>query len=247
MTLMTQLTDYQCLKQQQSEQIEAGLQHLNQEITQQLEPLLQQEQKLLDAQAIALASLRAAIEMDTRCLLHTPQFKQFVEQLVEDRTLLLFRSNRTWVVTTEPTTWLLTTLPFPLEIIHYETIRDDHAYDDENYYTDYRYNLTAQFGCWQKKIDISTASLSPGNPMSYYESSICTQHHDVAYALLEQGDRSSESFSQHEFSQLNLAQEQTIQLKQEMSCLLAFVGNLFNLRSRVECFRYPQRCTVAID
>ncbi|PSB24996.1 hypothetical protein C7B82_24870 [Stenomitos frigidus ULC18] len=65
----------------------------------------------------------------------------------------------------------------------------------------------------------------------------------MAYCLLEAERYLPEPLSQPEFLPLTLDESQVVQLKQEISCLLAFVGDLLNHHSRVERFRYPsQRC-----
>lgn len=241
-SLSIQLTAYEALRQQHTEQMDGALQHLYDYMTRQLEQLQEQEQALLEAQTVVVSSLRSTVEADARCLLLTPEFEQFVQRLIADRPRFPFLANRIRLLTPEPQDWLLKTQPLPLEMMRYEAVCDESAYNDENYYTDYRYELTARLGSWQKTISISTASLHPGNPMSYHIKSLRSQHHDVAYRLLEADLYRLKQSAEPDFPELNLDVEQVVQLKQEMSCLLAFVGDLFNLYSRVERFCYPYEC-----
>ena len=240
-SIQEQLVSYQVLQQQQFEQMGEALRHLHAGIAQQLEQLRQQEQALLEMQSTALAPLRSAVKADARCLLPTPQFEQFVVALLEEGSRHLFGSNRLSQVTVDPTTWLLATQTLPLAILSYELLRDESAYNDESYYTDYRYQLTARLGEWQQQVEASTASVHPGNPMSYYVKGLSSQHHDVAYRLLEADRDRPNADPQEEFADLNLEAGQGVRLKQEIGCLLTYVGNLFNLHSRVEHFRYPQQ------
>ena len=239
--LNTQLAAYQTLLQQQREQVTPALGQLHQQISQQLGALQQQEQALLDAQRISLEPLRSTIAADARCLLPTDSFGQALLTMLEERRVYGLLSLRSLTLEVDSTNWLLGTLPVPLEILTYETLRDDGAYNDENYYTDYRYHLTARLGVWQKTLEISTASLHPGNPMSYYLRSLSSQHHDVVYRMLGEEYNRPEPIPQPAFPDLLLSDEQALQLKQELSCVLAFVGDLFNIQSRVEHFRYPQQ------
>ncbi|MCY7322932.1 MAG: hypothetical protein LH660_14310 [Phormidesmis sp. CAN_BIN36] len=242
MTLLSpQLAAYQTLRQQQRDQIDPALGHLHHHIDQQLNELQQQEQALLDAQGMALEPLRSIISADARCLLPTDSFGQSLTTLLKHRRVYGLRSLSSLTLETDLNNWLLGTLPVPLEIVAYETLRDDGAYNEENYYTDYRYNLTARLGRWEKTLSISTASLHPGNPMNYYLRDLSSQHRDVVYRLLGEEYCRPEVIPQPEFPDLALTDEQVLQLKQEMSCLLAFVGHLFNLQSRVEHFRHPQQ------
>ena len=107
------------------------------------------------------------ISADARCLLPTDPFGQALLIMLEERRVYGMMSLRSLTLEADFTNWLLGTLPVPLEIVTYETLRDDGAYNDENYCTDYRYPLSARLGVWQKTLEISTASLHPGNPMSY--------------------------------------------------------------------------------
>jgi hypothetical protein len=234
-----QLATYEILRQQQFEQIDGALQSLHDQIASQLEHLRQQEQTLLDTQISTLALLRPTIGADARCLLPTPQFGQFITMLIASRDRSLPSLDRTLRVTENPMGWLLATVPVPLEVLNYEQIQDDWAYNDENHYTDYRYELTARLGLWQKTVDASTASLHPGNPIRYYLKDLRSQHYDVSYRLLDADRYLQEPVPQPEFPELHLDEAGVVQLKQEISCVLAFVGNLFNIHSRVEHFRYP--------
>ena len=78
--------------------------------------------------------------------------------MLEERRVYGLMSLRSLILEVDSTNWLLGTLPVPLEILTYETLRDDGAYNDENYYTDYRYHLTARLGVWQKTLEISTGA-----------------------------------------------------------------------------------------
>lgn len=196
---------------------------------------------LLCYSTLNLGHTPATIAADARCLLPTDSFGQALLIMLEERRVYGMMSLRSLTLEADFTNWLLGTLPVPLEIVTYETLRDDGAYNDENYYTDYRYHLTARLGVWQKTLEISAASLHPGNPMSYYLRSLSTQHHDVVYRMLGEEYNRPEPIPQPAFPDLLLRDEQALQLKQEISCVLDFVGDLFNIQSRVEHFRYPQQ------
>lgn len=235
----TALTTYQVLKQQHREQMERSLQALHNQISEQIAQLHEQEQGAIEAQAAAFAALRPQIEADARCLLSIEEFIEFVGLRLADHPLLSWEADRLSQVDADPATWLLATQPLPLRILDYDTLRDDSAYNDETTYTDYRYQLTAQLGAWQQTIEVSIASVHPGNPATSQGSSLSDQHNDVAYHLLKPHRYRAESLLSPEFVELNLDAEQTSQLKQEISCLLAFVADLFNPNECVDRFCYP--------
>lgn len=236
----TALTAYQALKQQHRAQMERSMQALHHQIAQQIAQLHEQEQHAIAAQAAAFAALRPQIEADARCLLSIAEFADFVTQRLADRSLLSWEADRLSQVAADPATWLLATQLLPLQILGYETLRDDSAYNDETTYTDYRYQLTAQLGTWQQTIEVSIANVHPGNPATSHSSSLSDQHNDLAYHLLK-SHRYRVEPPRPEFVELNLDGEQTTQLQQEMSCLLAFVGDLFNSNECVDRFCYPQQ------
>ncbi|BAU16109.1 hypothetical protein LEP3755_66760 (plasmid) [Leptolyngbya sp. NIES-3755] len=238
MTLTDALIAYDRLRQQHSQQIDPALQALHTQIEQQISELQAEEQGYLDAQNAALSSLRPQIEADARCLLSTQPFIAFVLERTTQRSQ--YRLGERLPVDPDPQQWQLAMQPLPLQIVGYEQQRDDHAYNDENHYTQYSYEMTVQLGSWRKTIDVDTASLSPGHPMRYQRDDIDAQYYDVAYRLIDIDRYRAVVPTESEFTELQLDAEQVRQLKEEMSYLLAFVGDLFHLQSPIESFCYPQ-------
>lgn len=240
-SISSQLNAYLALRQQQTGEAQQALRILHDQIAAQVEEFRQQEQVNLDAQTTVLDSIRPLVQEDARCLLATPEFEQFLTQLTQGSRWYLNYFTPPLAVTSTPTTWLLATQPLPLVIVSHEKIRDDSAYNDENHYTDYRCQLAVQLGTWQKTIDASVVSLDPGNPIRVSIKGLSSQHYDLAYRLLKAEQYSREPVTKPDFPELSLTDEQETQLKQEMSYLLTFVGDLLTTHEWAEYFRYPQR------
>jgi hypothetical protein len=234
MTLADELVAYQSLRQRHLDRIEPQLAQLQSQIAQQLQDLQTQEQPLIEAQLAALAVLRPSIEADARCLLSAPAFKARIPVGRVDPFRLQAGDSE---LSLDLDTWIIQTLPFPVQILSHEFITDNWAYNDENHYTDYRYELTVQIGNWQKKASASVASLTPGNPMHYQRQSFYHQQSQIAYDL-----RTPHRWNEPplpELTDLNWTIDQEQHLKQELSCLLAFVGELLTVQPQVETFCYP--------
>lgn len=236
MTIALDLAAYQTLRQQHLDYIEPQLTELHSQIAGQLEALEANEQPLLLAQLATLDRFRAQIERDARCVLATEEFATQMAAWRED--CKRWRDGEL-ELDADFSTWRLHALPFPVQILQHELVTDNWAYNDENHYTEYRYEFAVQLGTWQKTVSAAIAHLSPGEPMSYGRMNFRSQQSEIAYCL-----KSRQRYNEPpalEWEELNWTFEQEGQLKQELSCLLAFVGDLFVVRSEVETFRYPMQ------
>lgn len=232
------IANYHSLRQQRSEQIETALQALQSQIAEQLAQLQATEQPLLEAQSQLLSQLRPQVEADARSLLSLAEFQQCLPSL-NGTQLYCWQSIDRLEVAKDPTGWLLTSLPLPVQIRDYQIVRDNQAYNDEQHFTEYRYSFTAQLGSWQKELSAATVCLYPGDPMQLRPVSLRTQLADLTYRIFTKDRRRSDSEAEPEFAELQLDEAQKLQLKQELSCLLVFVGRLFYVSSQTEMFRYP--------
>lgn len=240
MTLSVDLNVHQALRRLHSTQIEPRLAELNQSIAQQLQALTAEEQRLLEKHTLVIAQLQAKLTPDVRCLLTESAFGDHVAGWLANRSRL---SHDEPDLSTDLTTWNLHRLPFPVQLVEHQALVDDWAYNDENHYTEYRYELTVQIGSWTTTIGAAIAQLHPGNPMEYHRTDFERQQRELAYQL-KPIQRWNEPPAP-QFVELNWSIEQEQQLRQELSALFAFVGDLLTLHPLVETFRYPMRRTVA--
>ncbi|MGG6270679.1 hypothetical protein ACQ4M3_38845 [Leptolyngbya sp. AN03gr2] len=236
MTIALDLAAHQTLRQRYLDYIELQLGELHTQVAQQLEDLKINEHPFLIAQLVTLDRFRSQIERDARCLLGTDGFVAQMAAWREDCTRC---PDNELELDADLSTWRLHTLPFPVQVLQHRLVTDNWAYNDENHYTEYRYELDVQLGTWLKTVSGSIAHLSPGEPMSYGRMDFRSQQYEIAYCL-----KSRQRYNEPpvlEWEELNWTVEQERQLKQELSCLLAFVGDLFVVRSEVETFRYPMQ------
>ena len=242
MTLAAELVAYQALRQRHLDHIEPQLAHLQSQIAHQLQDLQTQEHPLIEAQQAALALLRPSIEADARCLLTSSTFRERIVSWVADSSRLR-EGNQDPSLDLE--TWITQTLPFPVQVLNYRPVTDPWSYNDENHYTDYRYELKVQLGNWQKTVSAAIASLTPGNPMHYQRHSFCHQQAEIAYCLKAPHRWNEPPLP--EFTDLDWTLDQERHLKQELSGLLAFVGELLTVQPQLETFRYPMQRERALE
>jgi hypothetical protein len=238
MSLATHLSDYSQLCQHHHEQMAAALQQLQTQIDEQLAALRALEQPLIEAQSELLTRLRTSIESDARVLLPLPQFGAAIIPLLGHR-LYGAGGVDSFSVHPDPQQWFLNTLSIPVQIQNYEVYRDDWAYNDERHYTQYGYRFTAGMDAWQHEVSAATVSLYPGNRVECRRESLRHQHPHILYNLLVGESQHRIERDGVDFAFLALQQAERIQLKQELSALLAYVGQLFYTHSIVESFRYP--------
>lgn len=86
------------------------------------------------------------------------------------------------------------------------------------------------------------AQLIPVNPMDYRWCEFEQQQYELAYQL-KPTHRWSE-LPAPQFTELDWSIEQQEQLRQELSCVLAVVGDLLTLHPLVATFRYPMRRSI---
>ncbi|MGG6269149.1 hypothetical protein ACQ4M3_25755 [Leptolyngbya sp. AN03gr2] len=248
MTLSLDLEGYQALRHSHQAQIEPRLAQLSQSITQQLQALDAEERGFIEQSAVVIAQLQSTLAPDLRCLLGEVAFGTQIadgfssgSRLSSDKPELSANLNA----------WILHDLPFPVVLMEHRVDVDDWAYNDESYYTEYRYELGIGIGGWTKSIGAAVApqlrfalnaQLSPGDPMHYRRCEFEQQQYELAYQLKPTQRWSELPASQ--FTELDWSIEQQEQLRQELSCVLAFVGDLLTLHPLVTTFRYPMRRSI---
>ncbi|MBN8560115.1 MAG: hypothetical protein J0L70_06300 [Leptolyngbya sp. UWPOB_LEPTO1] len=240
MTLSLDLEDYQALRRSHQAQIEPRLAQLSQTITQQIQTLEAEEHGFIEPSAAAIAQLQSRIAPDVRCVLDEVAFRAQMTNGFSTGSRLASDKPE---LSTDLDTWVLHDLPFPVVLMEHQADVDDWAYNDENHYTEYRYELVVQIGSWTKSIGAAIAQLSPGNPIDYRRCEFEQQQYELAYQLKPTQRWNEPPVPQ--FTGLDWSIEQQEQLRQELSCVLAFVGDLLTLHPLVATFRYPMRRSIA--
>ncbi|GAP97972.1 hypothetical protein NIES2104_45250 [Leptolyngbya sp. NIES-2104] len=217
-------------------QIEPRLAQLSQSIAQQIQALDAEEHSFIEQSAVAIAQLQSTIAPDVRCVLGEVAFRTQMTDGFSTQSRLASDKPE---LSADFDTWILHDLPFPVVLMEHRADVDDWAYNDENHYTEYRYELVITMGNWTTSIGAAIAQLSPGNPMHYRRCEFEQQQYELAYQLKPTHRWNEPPTPQ--FPELDWSIEQQEQLRQELSCVLAFVGDLLMLHPLVATFRYPMR------
>lgn len=157
MTPLSLLAPYQALVQQHQDQFSLPLNQLHATVETTLHQLRQQEQPLVAAQIQALASLRAQLSTNARCLLGSAELTAFVTEVQTlPRVRPWNRTTPTPDLVPDTTDWHLAQTDFTLAIHDYESVVDHNAYDDERTHTTYGYQIAIQIGDQRQPLTVIT-------------------------------------------------------------------------------------------
>lgn len=204
---------YQRLTNQYEETLDRDLETLYEGIATDVINLRRHEELWLAARSNWVKKLRPFLESDARCLLSTNQFSTYLEPLLFLNQSGLLSPNQRIAVT--PSAWVLRQVDLPLSLSEYQAIYENNIYS---------YLLTAKLNSWQQQFKISVVSLQ-GNSNEFFDAN---QQWQEALNQL-----------QPNFKDLCLSEVQEMLLYQEVSCLVCYVGQLFELRPKTAWFRYP--------
>lgn len=212
-SLNTLLSLYRLIRKQRYVCIAPQLDQLTDLITQSVNAIAQQEQALLNIESATLSSLRYALSRDARELLTTKDFRALLEQFIADEAVRNLPPEAKMVLGNEPAQWLLKTLPVSLQLGRHQVLVEP----------SYAYRLKLQLGNWQQSLE---GEIVTNDSMPHHIES----HKSQWFQLLEQLDT--------EF-QLNLDQSQQVQLRYELSFLVAYILSLICIRPLSPEFAYP--------
>jgi hypothetical protein len=173
--------------------------------------LRRHEDLWLAARSNWVERLRPLLETDARCLLSTSQFTAYVQPLL----FLNRATSQTQSLAVNPSAWVLKQIKHPLFLGEYEAVYRNDTYS---------YLLTARLGTWQQRIQVSV--------VSFYSSS------SEFFEAIEQWEEALKQIHAS-FDDFDLGESQKALLPQEISCLICYVGQLFELRPKTAWFRYP--------
>lgn len=224
------LSTYYSLRQQKETQLPERLRQVQQQLAAELEALKELEQGFLSAQEKALEEIYPILEVDARSLLPTPQFQEFVRDLVKEVKAKPKKAGYVLSVAPETTKWLLHTLKQPLIFSDIETIEQTNPYGEEDeFITIYGIRMVIQLGKWQQVIDVPTATIQDDDPEMYQKYSPFTQWYEAIVGLKPVA------------GQLPVAASKRQRLAEELTCMIAYVCDLFNLYSIEERIGFLHR------
>lgn len=221
--LSDSLSIYYKLRQQKAIEISTRIEQVQQQLTTELQRLQELEQQLLSAQGCVLEQIRPVLATDARSLLPTPQFQEFVRELLKEVKAKPKQAAFTLTVASKTTKWILQTLEQPLQISQIEVVERSNSYDaGKQTLTRYYIRMLVQLGEWRQIFEISTATAQNNDPDMYHSCSTFTQWYGAVTCI------------KVAIEQLPIPSAKQKKLAQELTCVMAYVCDLFNLYSIAE-------------
>jgi hypothetical protein len=222
-TLSDFLSTYYKLRQQKATQLSAGIKQTQERLATELQALQELEQQHLSAQENVLKQIRPVLEIDARSLLPTPHFQEFVRYLLKEVKAKPKQASFTLKVASKTTKWILHTLEQPLQVSQIEVVERTNSYDaGKQFLTRYYIRMLVQLGEWQQIFEIPTATAQNNDPDMYHSCSTFTQWYGSVIRM------------KVAIEQLPVSSTKQQKLAQELTCVMAYVCDLFNLYSIAE-------------
>ncbi len=217
------LSTYYALRQQKAIEISTRIGQVQQQLAAELQALQKLEQQLLSAQTNVLEQIRSVLETDARSLLPTPQFQEFVRDLLQEVKAKPKKASFVLEVAPKTTKWILHTLEQPLQLNQIEVFERTNPYDaGKQFLTRYYIHMLIQLGEWRQAFDIPTATAQNNDPDMYHACSAFTVWYEC-----DIGIRTA-------VKQLPVTTAKQQRLAQELTCVMAYVCDLFNIYSIAE-------------
>jgi hypothetical protein len=222
-TLSDFLSTYYKLRQQKATQLSAGIKQTQERLATELQALQNLEQQLLSAQGNVLEQIRPVLATDARSLLPTPQFQEFVRDLLKEVKAKPKQASFALKVASKTTKWILHILEQPLQISQIEVVERSNSYDaGKQTLTRYYIRMLVQLGEWRQIFEIPTATAQNNDPDMYHSCSAFTQWYGAVTRI------------KVAIEQLPVSSAKQQKLAQELTCVIAYVCGLFNLYSIAE-------------
>ncbi|MBI4784110.1 MAG: hypothetical protein HY785_22750 [Oscillatoriophycideae cyanobacterium NC_groundwater_1537_Pr4_S-0.65um_50_18] len=217
------LSMYYALRQQKTAEISARIGQIQLQLATELQGLQELEQQLLSAQESVLEQIRLVLETDARSLVSTSQFQEFVRDLLKEVKVKPKQACFVLEVAPKTTKWILHTLEQPLQLNQIEVFERTNSYDaGKQSLTRYCIHMVIQLGEWRQAFDIPNATAQNNDPDMYHACSAFTIWYEC-----DIGIRTA-------VKQLPVATAKQQRLAQELTCVMAYVCDLFNLYSIAE-------------
>lgn len=221
--LDSSLSMYYALRQQKAAEISARIGQIQLQLATELQSLQELEQQLLSAQESVLEQIRPVLATDARLLLSTPQFQEFVRDLLKEVKAKPKKASFVLEVAPKTTKWILQTLEQPLQLNQVEVVERTNSYDaGKQSLTRYCIRMLVQLGEWRQMFDIPTATAQNNDPDMYHACSTFTVWYECDIGI------------RTVVKQLPISSAKQQRLAQELTCVMAYVCDLFNLYSIAE-------------
>jgi hypothetical protein len=221
--LSDMLSTYYTLRQLKTTRISTQVEQVHQQIAAQVQILQRLEQEFLSTQEESLAQIRPILAVDARSLVTIPQFQDFVRDLLAQVEATSNNFSNILKIASKPDKWILPTLHCSLQLSDIEVSKQAKCQDEEGkLYIIYSTRILAQLGEWHQVFDIPTATVQDDKPDTYCVHSPLAQWYEAVVRM------------EPTLDQLPGVSLKRSQLAQELTCLMAYVGDLFNLYSIAE-------------
>lgn len=221
------LTQYQALVNSHTAQFDPEIMRLQEVVTQHLQNWQHHEQSLVEAQAIALETIRGAIASDARWLLHLSEFQQYIQD-AKPTPKAWYSSTPESKVDENPLLWQIAISPHPVQITNYREAEDHDAYDDERTHLAYTYQVSVHWGTYNADLNEIITERIYG---------VRERH---PYSLEDQRDV-IEAYLGDLFYGEELAETEKALFGEELSYLVGYACVLLALKPRTVQFTYPIR------
>ncbi|MCU0565664.1 MAG: hypothetical protein MUF49_03605 [Oculatellaceae cyanobacterium Prado106] len=211
------LHDYQVLSQTHAERFDPALHSLQAQIEQQLQALQQQEEPLVQQQQNVLNALQDAIATDARWLMGLSEFQQYLQN-TQPR-------SRSWstreIIPLDPSplNWEIYTSENAVQISNFEEDEELDDYDDERTHASYGYTVQVKMGTYCDTLYRTTTRRVYGI-------------RDTRHYNLEDQREQLESAISDLFYGSNLDRSIIDHLSQELSYLVGYACQLFMMKPR---------------
>ncbi|MGG6270939.1 hypothetical protein ACQ4M3_41955 [Leptolyngbya sp. AN03gr2] len=215
-TVATVLAAYIDLRQRRGRALSAQLVQLRQQVGVKFESMRQQEVEFTARQTQLLDRLCPHFAIDAKPLLTTPDFQQFVRSMLTCAEVGVLTPPLQ--VLQNPTDWILHTLPHPIQLHRVEPLSRSDPPEPRTSVV----HLQATLADWSQRIAVPIGELQDGLIPTDQADYRMRQWIEVAVQL------------QPNLTQLPIASYRQVGLAQELVCLLAYIGELFNTTGMVD-------------
>ncbi|WP_088893809.1 hypothetical protein [Leptolyngbya ohadii] len=207
------LSVQQAIDRKQEEEVEHRLQLLTGYLADTLKDIKLQENTWLEARHLVTGEIRSLLEEDARCVLFLLQFRQFVQENIENPLVATVSDSS---LGSNTANWLLLSLPFPLKLVNF---RDSQA--DNAYCYSLELKLDGRLQILQVPAAPPQAQAKDGWDILYQLGSVTKQQETAPL----------------EFPQLEPPQQAV--LRREIGCLVCFVAQVLHTSLLVNSFTFP--------
>lgn len=211
-TVEVLIATYTRLRQRKEKELVTQINQLKQQIVVDLQAIKQHELEFTAAQAILLNQLRTRFAIDARSLLQARDFETFIHSIFVQSDGEHGKSSPLQVAR-NPIDWQLNALTPPLQFQNIQVIKQRKEHGTVTFAVQIAVNL----GSWQQDLIIPIGNPGESVLNCYHPVYTTQQWIEISYQL------------QQTLTRLPITPSSQLGLAQELVCLLAYVGELFNI------------------